>query len=133
MPDNVLVVPPAPPAPHPAYRPPLGLPLRRESRWGNVVSLLLHALIILLILVPLFEHDVLLKATRGGGGPGPAGGGGGGHRGTGGRPRQENVRYFAVGARGAAGAGARRAAAQARARRRRRRRNLCLRRSPRST
>jgi len=96
MPDNVLVTPLAPPAPHPAYRPPLGLPLRRESRWGSVVSLLVHALVMLLILVPLFEHDVLLQATRGGGGPGPAGGGGGGNRGTGGAPRQENVRYFAV-------------------------------------
>ena len=96
MPDNVLVTRSVPPAPHPVYRPPLGLPLRRESRWGSVVSLLLHGLLLLLIFMPLFEHDVLLQATRGGGGPGPVGGGGGGQRGTGGESRQENVRYVAV-------------------------------------
>ena len=60
------------------------------------MSFLLHALVILLFLVPLFEHDVTLLATRSGGGPGPAGGGGGGRRGTGGEQREEHVRYVAL-------------------------------------
>src|SRR6516162_2350469 len=69
----------------PPFRPPTGLPLRRESRWGTVVSVLLHALVILLILAPIFGHDVALVATRDGLGPGARGGGGGGDRGSGGR------------------------------------------------
>lgn len=77
----------------PAYRPPLGLPLRRESRWGTLVSMLFHALVILLILAPLMDHDVLLEATRGGLGPGPAGGGGGGSKGAAGRPREEHIQF----------------------------------------
>jgi protein TonB len=97
--SHVVIAPPAaPPARRPAYRPPLGLPLRRESRWGTVVSVLLHALVILFVLAPLFQHDVALVATRGGGGPGPVGGGGGGNRGSGGQPREEHIRYFTVAA-----------------------------------
>ena len=77
----------------PPFRPPIGLPLRRESRWGTLVSVLLHALVILLILVPVFGHDVALIATRDGLGPGARGGGGGGERGSGGRPREEKVQF----------------------------------------
>jgi hypothetical protein len=96
MPDNVLVTPAAPRAPRPRYRPPLGLPLKRDSRWGQAVSFLLHALLILFILAPLFQHDVELVAERGAGGAGPAGGGGGGHRGTGGESNPEALRFFAT-------------------------------------
>lgn len=58
--------------------------------------MLLHLLILFLILVPLFEHDVELVAERGAGGAGPVGGGGGGRRGNGGENREEHVRYVAV-------------------------------------
>jgi hypothetical protein len=96
MADNTLVTPAAPSAPRPRYRPPLGLPLKRDSRWGQAVSFLLHALLILFILAPLFEHDVELVAERGAGGAGPAGGGGGGRRGSGGESRPEALRFFAA-------------------------------------
>ncbi|HUO52286.1 MAG TPA: hypothetical protein VMT93_07195, partial [Gemmatimonadaceae bacterium] len=89
--------PPAAPRARHGYRPPLGLPLRRDSRWGTIISVLAHALLILLILAPLFQHDVALVVTQSGGGPGPRGGGGGGRQGTGGeRPREEHIRYFAL-------------------------------------
>jgi len=88
---NTVIERPAPPKP--PYRPPLGLPLRRESRWGSVVSFLVHALIVLLVLAPLMQHDVALLATHVGLGAGPRGGGGGGNRGSGVRPREEHVQY----------------------------------------
>ena len=95
MHNVVLTSPPAGRALRPRYRPPLGLPLRRDGRWGEVWSLVLHVLVIFLILAPLFQHDVALVAERGAGGPGPAGGGGG-LRGTGGAERAERVRFFGV-------------------------------------
>src|SRR4029079_6219140 len=62
------------------YRPPVGVPSRREGRWkGVAASLFVHALIILAILYPLTkESDFKGEHAEGGGGPGPAGGGGGG-------------------------------------------------------
>jgi hypothetical protein len=72
------------------------LPLKRDGRGGGIVSFLLHLLIIVLIFVPLFEHDVALAVERGAGGAGPVGGGGGGRRGNGGEVREEHVRYVAV-------------------------------------
>jgi periplasmic protein TonB len=67
--------------------PAVGLPPARERRRaGAIISILIHALIILLLIGPiaLHEHDELLKIEQGAGGAGPAGGGGGGHQGTGG-------------------------------------------------
>ena len=66
------------------YRAPLGMPKGREDwRIGTGTSILLHALIIILLLMPLAVTGDLLEMKQGAGGPGPAGGGGGGTRGTG--------------------------------------------------
>lgn len=66
------------------YRVPVGLPGAREDwRAGSFVSLLFHALIVLLIIGPLFVVTDVIELPQGAGGPGPAGGGGGGLRGTG--------------------------------------------------
>lgn len=85
----------------PALRPPVGLPEGRgreeRGRLGIVVSVLVHVVIILLLLVPLFRPDVMdIVLTRGAGGAGPAGGGGGGRRGTGGEYIQERLHYMQV-------------------------------------
>jgi len=59
---------------------------------GVVVSVLLHALIISLLIVPfLMPGSVIERMQQGAGGAGPAGGGGGGSRGSGGTV--ETVRY----------------------------------------
>jgi periplasmic protein TonB len=78
----------------PRYRAPVGLPSRgRENRRvGAVVSIVLHALIIGLLIVPFLMPDsVIERMQQGAGGAGPAGGGGGGSRGSGGTV--ETVRY----------------------------------------
>ena len=80
----------------PAYRPPIGVPTRRQGRWGLVASLLLHALLILLVLGPLLrpKPPVVSKLA---GGTGPAGGGGGGRLGL--SPQHagpEGIRYVRV-------------------------------------
>jgi protein TonB len=70
--------------PRRAYRVPLGMPGGNPDwRTGSVVSILVHALIILLIVGPLFVVHEVLERPQGAGGPGPAGGGGGGMRGSG--------------------------------------------------
>src|SRR5437764_14568587 len=71
--------------PRPRYRVPSGMPLRDEGRrTGAVVSVVVHALIIFLLIVPFFmPHSVIERMQQGAGGPGPAGGGGGGTRGSG--------------------------------------------------
>ncbi|HEX6534921.1 MAG TPA: hypothetical protein VF041_09995 [Gemmatimonadaceae bacterium] len=79
----------------PPYRPPTGLPLERQGRWGVPVSVLLHALLFALLLLPLL-FTPRLPVLPTGGGPGAAGGGGGGRRGTGGRPAQERLQYIDV-------------------------------------
>lgn len=56
-------------------------------------SVLLHALILFLVIGPVWVHDTLDAVREGAGGPGPAGGGGGGNRGTGGLV-QERVRFI---------------------------------------
>ena len=68
----------------PAYRVPVGLPLRNEGRRQSVVvSMLIHALIITLLLVPIvIARNVITPIEQGAGGAGPAGGGGGGMRGN---------------------------------------------------
>jgi protein TonB len=70
----------------PRYRVPLGMPLRDEGRRaGAVVSVLIHAIVIALLVIPfLLPTAVIARMQQGAGGAGPAGGGGGGHRGTGG-------------------------------------------------
>lgn len=62
------------------YRVPIGLPLRDDGRkQGAVVSVLVHAVIIGLLLMPIvLARTVIARIEQGAGGPGPAGGGGGG-------------------------------------------------------
>ena len=75
----------------PAYRVPIGLPIKGDGRQGVVVSIIVHAAIILLILFPVvIARTVIQKIEQGAGGAGPAGGGGGGRAGEG--PR-ETLRY----------------------------------------
>ncbi len=69
------------------YRPPVGIPLPQERTIGSaLVSVFLHALIVLVLIGPFVAHDLLVD-NEGAGGPGPAGGGGGGNRGSGGAER----------------------------------------------
>jgi protein TonB len=77
----------------PAYRAPIGIPLRDDGRRaGAVVSVLVHALIIGLLLIPLMiPGPVIERIQQGAGGAGPAGGGGGGRQGTGGT--RESLRF----------------------------------------
>ena len=81
------------------YRPPIGMPLRGEGRWGAPFSLAVHVVLIVLLMTPLFARIVAPELFPGGG-PGPAGGGGGGSGGTGGlRPEPitpEGLRYMRV-------------------------------------
>lgn len=72
--------------PRPRYRVPLGMPLRDDGRRaGALVSLLVHAIVIGLLVIPfLLPSAVLARIQQGAGGAGPAGGGGGGRGGTGG-------------------------------------------------
>jgi hypothetical protein len=83
--------------PHPRYRVPLGMPMRDEGRRaGAVVSVVVHALIIFLLIVPfLMPHSVIERLQQGAGGPGPAGGGGGGTRGTG-ADTPEHIQFVKV-------------------------------------
>ena len=78
----------------PAYRVPIGMPVRDDGRRaGLVVSLALHALILVLLIVPFFlPAAVIAPIEQGAGGAGPAGGGGGGSRGSGGST-VETLRY----------------------------------------
>ena len=79
-----------------AYRVPVGLPLRDEGRrQGVIVSVVVHALILALLLMPIvFAHSAITRIEQGAGGAGPAGGGGGGSSGeTGAR---ETLRYVRV-------------------------------------
>jgi hypothetical protein len=66
------------PTRRPAYRVPIGMPLRDEGRRvGVLVSILLHVLIIGLLIVPFFmPGSVIRRIQQGAGGAGPAGGGG---------------------------------------------------------
>ena len=79
------------------YRQPIGMPMRDEGRRaGAVVSIVVHALIIFLLIVPFFmPHSVIERMQQGAGGAGPAGGGGGGTRGTGGDVR-EKIQFVRV-------------------------------------
>ncbi|MFN2400587.1 MAG: hypothetical protein ABR543_18415 [Gemmatimonadaceae bacterium] len=66
------------------YRPPIGLPLEKQSPWAAPISVLLHALVVALIFLPILISDALDPAAAGAGGRGPMGGGGGGRLGSGG-------------------------------------------------
>jgi periplasmic protein TonB len=76
----------------PRYRPPIGIPIKKQRRAGSfLLAVLLHVLVIFLLVVP-FTSPELMSEVLGAGGAGPAGGGGGGNRGTGGqRERLEFV------------------------------------------
>jgi protein TonB len=84
-------------APRPRYRQPIGMPLRDDgTRAGAVVSVVVHALIIFLLIIPFFmPHSVIERLQQGAGGAGPAGGGGGGSRGTG-APAAEHIQFVRV-------------------------------------
>src|SRR3954463_1118723 len=71
------------PPERPAYRVPIGMPLRDEGRrQGVIVSILVHAAIILLLLFPIvLARTNIIPIQQGAGGAGPAGGGGGGRGG----------------------------------------------------
>lgn len=56
---------------------------RQRTAASAFVSVIVHALIILLIIGPFIAHDMIVAQNEGAGGPGPAGGGGGGRRGSG--------------------------------------------------
>ena len=81
------------------YRPPVGMPLHGEGRWGVPLSVVVHILLILLLITPLFA-SALAPELFPGGGPGPAGGGGGGRGGIGGFARElitpERLRYLHI-------------------------------------
>ncbi|MES2179381.1 MAG: hypothetical protein V4550_16095 [Gemmatimonadota bacterium] len=81
----------------PAYRVPVGMPLRGEGRrQGAVVSILIHAVIIFLLLAPIvFRKTIIERIEQGAGGAGPAGGGGGGRLGNDGGYK-ETLRFVKV-------------------------------------
>ena len=90
--------PAADPTGRPKLRPPVGLPERGRRRgWrGTAASVAVHALILILLIVPFFASDTLKDAVLGAGGAGPAGGGGGGRGGTGGQAITERLQFVQV-------------------------------------
>jgi protein TonB len=78
--------------PHRPYRPPIGIPTKGEPRaQATAAAVALHALIILLVLLPTFivSNQLIDYVQQGAGGPGPVGGGGGGNQSFPGR-----IKYF---------------------------------------
>ncbi|MEO7181437.1 MAG: hypothetical protein ABI141_11405 [Gemmatimonadaceae bacterium] len=86
-----------PPYERPHYRQPIGMPIRDDGwRAGAAVSILVHALVIGLLIIPFFlPSSVIRRIQQGAGGAGPAGGGGGGRRGTGGSV-SERIQFVRV-------------------------------------
>lgn len=81
----------------PPYRPPIGIPVARAVGWrGFIASVGVHALILLLVFLPVLVQSVLPREVASAGGPGPAGGGGGGRGGTGGQQVHERLQYLHV-------------------------------------
>jgi protein TonB len=78
--------------------PALGLPRSRDNRRASaVLSVLLHALIVMLLVTPFAVHHAIVEIAQGAGGAGPAGGGGGGHGGTGGvQTPHERLQFIQV-------------------------------------
>lgn len=61
------------------YRPPVGIPRRKQTRWqGWILSLLAHLLLLVFLLLPALDSGIDYGHRDGAGGAGPAGGGGGG-------------------------------------------------------
>lgn len=81
------------------YRPPVGMPLRRDGPWGAPFSVVVHVVLLLLLVGP-FLASVAAPELFPGGGLGPAGGGGGGRGGIGGWRRgpitPEGLRYIRI-------------------------------------
>lgn len=84
------------PPQRPAYRVPIGLPLRDEGRrQGMIVSVLVHAAIIALLLLPIvLARTMIVPIQQGAGGAGPAGGGGGGSGGV--TASRDTIRFVRV-------------------------------------
>jgi hypothetical protein len=84
------------PPKRPAYRLPIGLPLRDDGRkQGMIVSVLVHAAIIALLLFPIvLARTMIVPMQQGAGGAGPAGGGGGGRGGVTGM--RDTIRFVRV-------------------------------------
>lgn len=82
----------------PRYRPPIGLPEKRESKAPSaLISIAIHLLIIVLIATPLIFADVLRpEIPDGANGPGAPGGGGGGRLGRGGQTLTERLQYLRI-------------------------------------
>ncbi len=76
----------------PPYRPPIGVPAERPARWGLLVSLAVHALIVLLLIGGILTVEKA-EIALGAGGAGPMGGGGGGRLGLAGARTQERLKY----------------------------------------
>ena len=70
------------------------MPKVAEKGWpSQVASVLVHAMVILLLILPSIGPKLWELEELGAGGAGPAGGGGGGHRGTGGVRTTERLTY----------------------------------------
>ncbi|MDQ2664431.1 MAG: hypothetical protein M3Z05_00295 [Gemmatimonadota bacterium] len=84
------------PPERPAYRVPVGLPMRDDGRrQGMIVSVLVHAAIIALLLFPIvLARTMIVPIQQGAGGAGPAGGGGGGRGGMTGT--RDTIRFVRV-------------------------------------
>ena len=84
------------PPTRPAYRVPIGMPSRDDGRrQGAIVSVLVHAVIIALLLMPIvLAHTVITRLEQGAGGAGATGGGGGGQGGVTGT--RESLRFVRV-------------------------------------
>lgn len=84
------------PPERPAYRVPIGMPLRDEGRrQGVIVSILVHGAIILLLLFPIvLARTTIIPIQQGAGGAGPAGGGGGGRGGI--QVPRDTIRFVRV-------------------------------------
>ncbi|MBM4194454.1 MAG: hypothetical protein FJ202_08775 [Gemmatimonadetes bacterium] len=68
--------------PRPKYRPPIGIPTPNQNSVGSAfASVVVHAIIVFLLIGPIFIRQVVLTENQAAGGRGPAGGGGGGNRG----------------------------------------------------
>ena len=84
------------PPERPAYRVPIGMPLRDEGRrQGVIVSILVHGAILLLLLFPIvLARTTIIPMQQGAGGMGPAGGGGGGRGGV--QAMSDTIRFVRV-------------------------------------
>ena len=96
-----VTLPPQPSDPsskvRPPLRPPIGIPQRDESRRvGTALSVLLHALVVVLVLSPplFLARSLDFQQKRGAGGAGPAGGGGGGAGAA--APVRERLRFVQI-------------------------------------